>query len=497
MTNSGRSRGLTNPQRDAVAAPTGPVLVEGGPGTGKTLVLAARMAWLLTQDVDARAMLLLTPNMRLAEETRRTLPSTLRLLTERVTREASEAVQVVSIQGLAESFLRRLGPNSVGISSEFNHWSHQESEEITKGLLSASNLHGRVSDGDIPDVLRWHRFRRSRLPETEVPGIPGLWNEIVELYEQEKRRQTALDEEDIALLAIKAIEGNLDALRLFQERRRSHFLVDDFQNLTQPQYRLLQVLAGTNGSVVAAGERNQCIGTWWGADASLLNRFKGDNPGCKHVKLSINFRSTEALHGFSARLASIPPLDTLPPGTGKGDAISGGTPSTKPRLLRFHGSRLSMYEYLGKRIQSDMEKGQPLDDLAILMRRLSSIKVLGTILGRYGIPYHVLAQDSSREVIPPREGLALSTFHGAQGREWGHVFIADVDDDIVPGPIPPTNSEWIAEERRLLYVAATRAAENLDLIYSTRNGMARESRFLIVARDLLNVEDIPLAPSEK
>ena len=54
--------------------------------------------------------------------------------------------------------------------------------------------------------------------------------------------------------------------------------MDDLQNLTGTQYRFLQVLAGAKGSVVAAGDRNQCVGAWWGADAGLSEAVPGRQP---------------------------------------------------------------------------------------------------------------------------------------------------------------------------------------------------------------------------
>ena len=501
MTNSGGPTLLYGPQQDAVNAPTGPILVEGGPGTGKSFVLAARAARLLAGGVDPKAIFRLTPNAHMVEEIRRTLPTEMRGIIDGVTKEASEAVQIHSIQDLAELCLREVGPTSVGFSSDAKLLSRRESEEIIRQLLSPSTLQDRVADGDIPDILRWHRFRRSTIPETEVPGIPSLWHEIVDLYEREKRHQNALDQEDIILLATRAIEGSPDYLRRWREIRKPHYLVDNFQNLTRSQYRFLQTFAGTDGSLVAAGDRSLCIGTWWGADANLLDRFRQDNPACTHVKLSFNRRLTADLHAFAAHLRVTPPTDQPLPRAAGGNATSGGTRSTKPTLLRFHGSKLAMYfhvvQQMVQQIKSAMLQGQAPEDFAILVRRHSPIDTLEPFLRVREIPCRVLGQDRQGGAPPPGEGLAVGTFHAAQGRQWRHVWIADVDEDTIPGPIPPTQRDWIQEERRLLYVAATRAAESLHLICSTRNGIPSESRFLRAAGNLLTIEDAESGPSNR
>ena len=491
---------LYDAQPDAVNAPIGPVLVEGGPGTGKSFVLAARAATLLLEGADPKSIFRLTPNVHLVAEIRTTFPSQLMRMNDRVTKEAAEAVQVGTIPGLAESLLRDLGPDTVQVSSDFLRWFPRQSEEVIRQLLSTSTLRARISHEDIPDILRWHRFRRSLFPEAEVPGIPSLWHEIVDLYEQEKRRQNALDTEDITRLAIKAIEGSPDQVRSWREVRRphlrSHLLVDDFQNLTQCEYRFLHGLMGANGSLVAAGDRRQCVGTWRGADPGLMDRFRKDNPECKHVILSRNFRSTPMLQDLAALLAHRLPAGHLPRNTGPDNLSSGETRGTKPTLRKFHGYKLSTYDAVAARIQSIREQGHDLRELAILMRRRSDIGEMATLLRRYALSFHVLAQDTIDGALPDRENMAVSTFHAAQGRQWRHVFIVDVNDDTVPGPIPPTHDEWLREERRLFYVAATRAQQSLNFVYSTENRNASVSRFLAPILPWLEVNDIELASSE-
>ena len=492
---------LYDAQPDAVNAPIGPVLVEGGPGTGKSFVLAARAATLLLEGADPKSIFRLTPNVHLVPEIRTTFPSLLMRMTDRVTKEAAEAVKVGSIPGLAESLLRDLGPDTVQVNRDFLRWFPSRSDEVIRQLLSTSTLRARISEEDIPDILRWHRFRRSQFPEADVPGIPSLWHDIVDLYEQEKRRQNALDTEDITRLAIKAIEGSPDRIRSWREgsrpHLRSHLLVDDFQNLNQCEYRFLQVLMGANGSLVAAGDRGQCVGSWRGADAGLMDRFREDNPECVHVTLLQNRRSTPMLRDLAALLADTPPEGHLTRRTGPDNGTSGETRrDSRPALRRFHGSRRSRYDRVAAEIQSAREQGWDLRDMAILMRRHSSIRLMETLLRRYAIPFHVLAQEIPDSALPDRESLAVSTFHAAQGRQWRHVLIVDVDDYTVPGPIPPTHNEWLREERRLFYVAATRAERDLNLVYSTENGGLSVSRFLAPILPWLEVDDIELAPSE-
>ena len=496
MTNPSAALMLDRAQHDAVTAPQGPVLVEGGPGTGKSFVLTVRLARLLAAGAEPKSIFRLTPDRRQVPEIRRTLHAELSRVKKNVPSEGSEAVQVASIQGLAEPWLRHLGPGAIGIPREFAVWSPQRSEETIRQLLSSSGLNARIFVGDIPDILRWHRHIRSK-QQPDVPGIPSLWHEVIDLYEKEKGRQNALDHEDLTVLVIRALEARPDTVRSWRERIRPHFLVDDFQNLTGVQYRFLQILAGANGSVVAAGDRNQCVGTSWGADAGLMKQFLEDNPSCTHIRLPINHRANEALHDFAIHLARSYGMEPLPKSTGQGNASSIERRGTKPILFVFPGSQAEMHHLVANQINSAVPRDYAIEDVAILVRRHSSIDIMAPIMSEHGIPIRVLGQDRTDGTRRTSEGLTISTFHAARGRQWRHVWLMDVCDHIVPGPISPYQRQWIFEERRLLFVAATRAAESLRLGYCTENGRAEASRFLIITRPSMDSVDLGLSPYER
>ena len=112
--------------------------------------------------------------------------------------------------------------------------------------------------------MRWNRFRRSRLPENIVPDVPSHWHEFVQHYhyEEVKRRQGVLDQDDVIPKTLEVMQEGPELLERWRDRVRPHILADNFHILTPVEYRLLQIVAGRNGSVVAAGDRNQSIGSW-------------------------------------------------------------------------------------------------------------------------------------------------------------------------------------------------------------------------------------------
>ena len=254
---------LDRAQLEAVSAPEPHVLVVGGPGTGKSFVLHARAAVMPTKGVPPQSIFYVTPNGARAFDLQNgAFAEELGRLTGSVSREAAQSVRILSVLRLAH----RYGAAILGMSADYAIWGPQESEAALRELLNAGTYQSRISDEDLPDIVRWHRRRRSSLPETDFQGIPALWPEIIALYEQEKRRRNVLDEEDLVPLAIRSMEGRPDVLRAWRRQVVPRLLVDDFQNLTPVEYRLLQLLAGPDGSFAAAGDPNQSVGAWRGAE---------------------------------------------------------------------------------------------------------------------------------------------------------------------------------------------------------------------------------------
>ena len=105
--------------------------------------------------------------------------------------------------------------------------------KAVRELQKTGAYRNRISAADVPDIVRRHRLRCSRLPEADIQEIPALWREIIDLYEKGKRRRNVLDEEDLAPFAIRSMENKPDVLKDWRSRVGPRLLVDDFQNLTQ------------------------------------------------------------------------------------------------------------------------------------------------------------------------------------------------------------------------------------------------------------------------
>ena len=479
MTNASDHINLDETQFEAVRAAEPHVLVVGAPGTGKSLVLHALAAVMLTNGVPTQSIFYVTPNGARAFDLQNgAFAEELGRLTGRVSREAAQSVRILSVLRLAHRWLRRYGAAILGMSADYAIWGPQESESTLRELLKAGTYRSRISDEDLPDIVRWHRRRRSSLPETDFEGIPALWPEIIALYEEEKRRRNVLDEEDLVPLAIRSMEGRPDVLRDWRSQVAPRLLVDDFQNLTPVEYRLLQLLAGPDGSFAAAGDPNQSVGAGRGAELGLLARFRNDYPGCKQSYLPFNHRSTKALNAFATNRAKALLSPRFSSQVRPAHSDSDQSPGAKPRVIAHPGSQDGADRSTAEGIHQAHSDGLPWQDIALLCRRRSSIDRLAEVPTSHGIPNVVQYDDSKQRAQNIGDRVTLSTFHAAQGQQWPFVWIADIADHIVPGPLGLYERPWLEEEKRLFYIPSTRAAKALFFSWCTDSGRALQSRFL-------------------
>ena len=141
---------------------------------------------MLTKGVSPNSVYYVTPNGARAFDLQNGgFAEELGRLTGRVSREAAQSVRILSVTSLASRWLRGNGAATLEMSADYATWSPRESEAALRELLKTGTYRNRISDEDLPDIVRWHRLRRSRVPETDFQGIPALWPEIIALYEQE------------------------------------------------------------------------------------------------------------------------------------------------------------------------------------------------------------------------------------------------------------------------------------------------------------------------
>ncbi len=530
---------LTDEQRDAVTTTVSPLCVLAGAGSGKTRVLTRRIAWQAASgNIDPRQVLAVTFTRRAAGELRKRLralglsdevaagtfhASALSMLRRYW---ADKGIRPPELIGDRKSLLRRLDPPSLqGPSRQRTRepsWDWDKLDEVDR-------------------EIGWARVRLitpDRYPEaagaaqrrTVLRGGPIA--KAYRAYDKAKKRRRLIDFDDILALAQRVMRDE-PAFAEAQRWQQRHLLIDEFQDVNPLQFELLKAWLGEESTLVVVGDPRQAIFGWNGADPELLAQIDRHLPGVATVELRTNFRSTpEILHTAATILDVKPQPAAQPHGEPPSvvaiadeedeplSIVNAVRRAHRPGALWRHQAVLARTNALLTGIREALvEDGIPVRtrDPKGLLR----IPAVAELLGDYaaGDRLERLAADLKSEIawVDPdgrnvfehvlelaRDALALdpaatvadfedllrtddgpetladgvdvTTFHQAKGLEWPIVHLVGVEDGFVPhyyGRSGPARQE----EQRLLYVAATRAEQELYISWCAwrfRGGELRE-----------------------
>ena len=289
---------ILNPaQLEAVTAPDGPVLVIAGAGSGKTRTIVHRLAWLAEQGVPASDMLLLTFTRKASRE--------MLLRATDLLGYSIGGVHGGTFHSFAFSVLRQYrpawaeGPVTVMDSADSASAIQQCKERLKVGKGDRSfpktqTIIGLLSKArnkeiSIGDVLQ--RDAQHLLPHADALESIG------EAYRGYRRQHGLLDYDDLLFELEDLLKGDPEAGReglaeRFRERYR-YIMVDEYQDTNRVQARLVRLLAGEAGNVMAVGADAQSLYAFRGADVRNILDFPKLFPGTRVIRLEENYRSTQ------------------------------------------------------------------------------------------------------------------------------------------------------------------------------------------------------------
>ncbi len=291
---------LNNPQREAVEALEGPVLVLAGAGTGKTRVLTTRLAHLLRRGhARPHEVLSVTFTNRAAREMRERVAG--------LVGGPAEAIWLGTFHALGARIVRRHA-ELVGLQSNFTILDADDQVRLLKQLLAAENIDdkrwpARVLMGVIQ---RWKD--RALTPEKVSASDAGdlAGGRLVDLYRDYQDRLKTLnaaDFGDLLLHNLTIFAEHPEVLAEYQDRFQ-YILVDEYQDTNVAQYLWLRLLAQKHRNIACVGDDDQSIYAWRGAEVGNILRFEEDFPGAKIIRLEQNYRSTGPILGAASGLIS-------------------------------------------------------------------------------------------------------------------------------------------------------------------------------------------------
>lgn len=372
-------------QRVVAESVAGPVLVVAGAGTGKTTAITYRIANAVrTGTHDPARSIALTFTNRAAGE-----------MTRRLARLGVPAVRVRTFHSAALRQLRWAWPLAVGGSMP-------ELMTSKMGLLSGSLA--RTGFGGDPALVRelaseieWCKAVQvapegysdalTRLGRRPPPKIDAeKFAEIYQAYEQAKRDSGRLDFEDVMLLSVAILEERADLRRTVQSSF-AHFTVDEFQDVSDIQERLLACWLGERDDICVVGDPRQTIYSFAGANVRHLDRFKSRHPQTTVVSLVRCYRCSPQIVAVATKTISDPNARSTT-ASRAAQLVSQAPAGPAPQLCEF-GDEAAEARAVAVAIGDLIGQGVPTKEIAILVRVNNATEPFEAALAAAGIAYTI------------------------------------------------------------------------------------------------------------
>src|SRR6201994_209278 len=414
--------GLDDEQREAVLAPRGPVCVLAGAGTGKTRTITHRIAQLVAAGhVAPGQVLAVTFTQRAAGEMR----SRLRALGA-TSDTGVGAVQAMTFHAAAHRQLRYFWPRVVGDTG----WQLLDTKfaVVARGATSAGL---KLSTDDVRDVAGEIEWAKASLisPEQyadavaaesrDVPLDAARVAAVYTAYESLKARGNnaqglaLLDFDDLLLHTAAAIENDAAVADEFRNRYRC-FVVDEYQDVTPLQQRVLAAWLGDRDHLTVVGDANQTIYSFTGATPRFLLDFSRRFPDATVVRLERDYRSTPQVVSLANQVIA---------------AARGRVAGSKLQLSgqRVPGPAPSFHEHpdetaeaaaVAKSIANLIESGTPASEIAVLYRVNAQSAIYEEALTEAGIAYQVRGGEgffNRQEIKQALVALHRAAERGAEG----------------------------------------------------------------------------------
>lgn len=287
---------LNEPQRLAVEATEGPVMVIAGAGSGKTRVLTYRIAHLLNKGVDAFNILSLT-------------------FTNKAAREMKERIGLVVGESNAKSLwmgtfhsvfarILRVEAPLLGYPSDFTIYDQQDAVSVMTKIINEMHLDkdiykpkqvlGRISQykNNLITVRAYHN--NQALIEADNEAMKPRMGDIYRAYVDRCFKSGAMDFDDLLLRTNEILTRFPEVLAKYQERFK-YIMVDEYQDTNHSQYLIVKALASRYENLCVVGDDAQSIYAFRGANIRNILSFKSDYPDAKLYPLEQNYRSTQMI----------------------------------------------------------------------------------------------------------------------------------------------------------------------------------------------------------
>lgn len=380
-------QGLNDPQREAVETVDRPLLVLAGAGSGKTTVIARKIAYLIARcGYDPNHITAVTFTNKAAREMRERaaglVPATQR-----------RGLTVLTFHALGLRIIRE-ELSALSLRPGFTLLDPHDAEALVKELCR-ERFGDESSYEKVGAKIRdWKDALVSpKTASLEAADFASVYADYVERL----RAYNAIDLDDLILLPAQLLSSDAQARTRWQERIR-YLLVDEYQDTNDSQYRLAHALASQ--AFTAVGDDDQSVYSWRGARPENLARLVEDYPGLHVIKLEQNYRSTgRILKAANAVIGHNPHIfpKRLWSNLGFGDPI---------RILVAHNEEHEAERVVTRLVHDKFTRNGDFGDYTILYRGNYQARPFEQILREHRVPYFLSGGTSFFDRVEVRDALA-------------------------------------------------------------------------------------------
>ena len=280
---------LNPEQREAVEHTGGPVLILAGAGSGKTRVIAHRIAYTVQQGLARpHEVLAVTFTNKAAEEMR-----------QRVALLAGgdcSSMWISTFHSLCARLLRREAP-AIGLTRDFVIYDSSDQLSVVKQALRDL----KIDDSFVQPRAALSRISQAKNTMAGPETFKNSWNprdeqigRVYGYYLSALENSNALDFDDLLLKTVHLFETSAHTRAKYSQQFR-FVMVDEYQDTNRPQYLLVRRLAERHRNLCVVGDPDQSIYKWRGADLKNILDFEQDFPDTHIVRLERNYRSTQMI----------------------------------------------------------------------------------------------------------------------------------------------------------------------------------------------------------
>ncbi|MFC7977713.1 ATP-dependent DNA helicase UvrD2 [Streptomyces cinereoruber] len=411
--------GLDPEQREVALALGGPVCVLAGAGTGKTRAITHRIAYGVRAGVlQPATVLAVTFTNRAAGEMR-----------GRLRQLGAGGVQARTFHSAALRQLQFFWPKAVG--GDLPRLLERKVQLVAEAAARCRIRLDRNELRDVTGEIEWAKVTQTVPADypavvakalRDAPRDPAEIGQIYATYEQLKRDRSVIDFEDVLLLTVAILQDRHDIADQVR-RQYQHFVVDEYQDVSPLQQRLLDLWLGDRDSLCVVGDASQTIYSFTGATPDHLLNFRTRHPGATVVRLVRDYRSTPQVVHLANGLLS----------QARGRAaehrlelVSQRDPGPEPAYAEY-ADEPAEAEGTARRVRDLIAAGVPAGEIAVLYRINAQSEVYEQALADAGVPYQLRGAERFFERQEVREaGIAL---RGA-ARAGGNDSLLDGTEDL-------------------------------------------------------------------